>query len=302
MVGKTVLITGGNVGIGYETALEMARRGAKVIIGCRRTDGLKEKIEATIPNSQIDVFHLDLSLKQSVLDFCRKVKAGHDKIHVLINNSAIVSRPENSESPNTREMSTDGKHELTMATNYIGHCILNNELMDLVAAAGQDGDYARIIIVSSVVVFMLTGDLHLTKKFDLDAKLVDPRKFDKAKQYANSKQAQILYTRKLARKLKSDGINAVVCANCPGLVNTKISDGMMSWKRMIFTTAGWFLGKDCKMGAQCTDYLATENLPKNEINEGFFMDCHTFNFLMNMRAPEEKLDDFWNHTQQLMNA
>ena len=60
---------------------------------------------------------------------------------------------------------------------------------------------------------------------------------------ANSKQAQILYTRKLARKLKSDGINAVVCANCPGLVNTKISDGMMSWKRMIFTTAGWFLGK-----------------------------------------------------------
>ena len=94
-----------------------------------------------------------------------------------------------------------------------------------------------------MVVFMLTGDLHLTKKFDLDAKLVDPRKFDKAKQYANSKQAQILYTRKLSRKLKSDGINAVVCANCPGLVNTKISDGMMSWKRMIFTTAGWFLGK-----------------------------------------------------------
>ena len=162
--------------------------------------------------------------------------------------------------------------------------------------------FFRIIIVSSVVVFMLTGDLHLTKKFDLDAKLVDPRKFDKAKQYANSKQAQILYARKLARKLKSDGINAIVCANCPGLVNTKISDGMISWKRMIFTTAGWFLGKDCKMGAQCTDYLATENLPRNEINEGFFMDCHGFNFLMNMRAPEEKLDDFWNHTQQLMNA
>ena len=46
--------------------------------------------------------------------------------------------------------------------------------------------------------------------------MVDPRKFDKGKQYSNSKQAQILYTRKLARKLKSDGINAVVCANCPG--------------------------------------------------------------------------------------
>ena len=70
----------------------MARRGAKVIIGCRRIEGLKNKIEATVPNSLVEVFHLDLSLKDSVLDFCGKVKASNDKIHVLINNSAIVAR------------------------------------------------------------------------------------------------------------------------------------------------------------------------------------------------------------------
>ena len=70
----------------------MTRRGAKVIIGCRRIEGLKQKIEATVPEALVDVFHLDLSLKETVLDFCGKVKAGHDKIHVLINNSAIVSR------------------------------------------------------------------------------------------------------------------------------------------------------------------------------------------------------------------
>ena len=51
---------------------------------------------------------------------------------------------------------------------------------------------------------------------------------------------QILYTRKLARKLESEGINAVVCSNCPGLVNTKISDGMETYIRRIFTTAGFF--------------------------------------------------------------
>ena len=78
--------------VGYETALDMARRGAKVIIGCRRSEGLKEKIEATVPNSQVDVFKLDLSLKQSVLDFAAKVKAGHDKIHVFINNAALVAK------------------------------------------------------------------------------------------------------------------------------------------------------------------------------------------------------------------
>ena len=109
MKGKTVLITGASAGLGeylpgvptsfistsflgYETALDMARRGAKVIIGNRSIEGLKEKIEATVPGSQVDVFKLDLSLKQSILDFCAKVRAGHDKIHVFINNAALVAK------------------------------------------------------------------------------------------------------------------------------------------------------------------------------------------------------------------
>ena len=71
-------------------------------------------------------------------------------------------------------MSADGKHELTMATNFIGHCILNESLMGLVAAAGRElkfepegQNYARIIVVSSVVVFIF-NDLHKLKNFDLD--------------------------------------------------------------------------------------------------------------------------------------
>merc|ERR1712004_329153 len=128
MKGKTVLITGASAGLGYETALDMARRGAKVIIGNRKTEGLKEKIEVTVPGSQVDVFKLDLSLKESVLDFCAKVKAGHDKIHVFINNAALVANPQYADEPYKKRMSADGKHEITMATNYIGHCILNEEL------------------------------------------------------------------------------------------------------------------------------------------------------------------------------
>ena len=51
--------------------------------------------------------------------------------------------PQYADEPYKKRMSADGKHEITMATNYIGHCILNDELMDLLAKAGQDGDYAR---------------------------------------------------------------------------------------------------------------------------------------------------------------
>jgi len=176
--------------------------------------------------------------------------------------------------------------------------------MDMVAAAGKElmpqGDYARIIVVSSFVVFVF-NDLHKLKDFDLNGdKAVKNGTFDVHKQYKVSKHAQILYTRKLARKVEGEAINAVVCANCPGLVNTRISDGMETTTRRIFRTAGFFLGKDNRMGSQCTNYLATEALPKSRINEGFFMDCRNFNWMMNWRAPESRLDEFWNATQTLM--
>jgi len=196
-------------------------------------------------------------------------------------------------------LSADGKHEITMATNYIGHCILNEELMDLLVKAGEDGDYARIVVVSSLV-FMLASDLHKVDKFDLDAKMTDPRKFDTANQYAYSKHAQIFYTRIMARKFRQEGINAIICTTCPGLVNTNISDGMMTWKRLIFNTFVWFLGKDWKTGAQSPIWMATETVPKNEINESFYFDAQTFNWLLKMKAPEDRLDEFWAHTQQLM--
>ena len=68
----------------------MARRGAKVIVGCRRVEGLAERVRRDVPGAEVEVFHLDLSVKESVLEFCKQVKRNNTKIHVLINNSAIV--------------------------------------------------------------------------------------------------------------------------------------------------------------------------------------------------------------------
>ena len=77
--------------------------------------------------------------------------------------------PEFADEPYKKRMSADGKHEITMATNYIGHCILNEELLDLLAKGGQDGDYARIVVVSSLA-FMLASQMQKVEKFDLDAR------------------------------------------------------------------------------------------------------------------------------------
>ena len=54
------------------------------------------------------------------------------------------------------------------------------------------------------------------------------------------------------------------------------------------------------MGAQTTNYMATESMPKDKFNDGFFMDCRQFNFIMNWRAPEAVLDRFWDYTHALM--
>merc|ERR1711963_351424 len=232
MANRTVLITGGNVGIGYETVIDMARRGAKVIVGCRRVEGLAGRVRRDVPGAQVEVFHLDLSVKESVLEFCKRVKRNNTKIHVLINNSAIVSNP-----------------------NNIGHCILNESLMGLVAAAGRElkfepegQNYARIIVVSSVVIFIF-NDLHKLKNFDLDGSAaIKAGTFDTHKQYKASKHAQILYTRKLARKLEAEGVNAAVSANCPGLANTKISDGMVSWIRGSLPQQEFFWAKTVGWG------------------------------------------------------
>ena len=105
----------------------------------------------------------------------------------------------------TREMSVDGKHELVMGTNYFGHCLLNESLMDLVDAAGEElkasGDYARIIVVSSVVAFLYT-DLDKLKDFDLEGEqAIKNGKYDVHRQYTLSNHAQVSIVTIITRTL-----------------------------------------------------------------------------------------------------
>ena len=137
--GKTVIITGANTGIGLETAVDMAGRGARVILACRS----KEKGEAAVAevkrrsNSEDAIFvSLDLASRHSVREFAAKVLDKEPSIDILINNAGVMSPP--------YTKTADG-FELQFGVNHLAHFLLTNLLLERLKAAPS----ARIVNVSS---------------------------------------------------------------------------------------------------------------------------------------------------------
>jgi len=305
MTGKTVLITGGSEGIGLQTAIDLAKRGAKLIIGCRRAQQAVDRIQGVVPGSDVTAFRLDLSSKDSITEFCSKVRQTTSTIDVLINNAGIVG---STDEQKTKKHCSDNRHEKVMAINYFGHVLLNKELMDLVKSASTDQEFSRVIIVSSSG--LMGGNLHLAKdgNYNLDDMRTeqDGTGFSKyiqlygfhGMQYMNSKQAQLLYGRKLAQILSSEGANVSVTVLHPGLVRTSIFDGFATRERITIGIFENLFGKSVEQGAQTSIYLATEKLSKESINGKFFADCRPIGKQIDKFAPHDMLDSFWDYTNR----
>merc|ERR1711879_290938 len=138
--GKTVVITGSNTGIGRTTALDMSRRGAKVVMLCRDMDKA-EKVAAEISDEtkgEIICHRLDLADLASVRECAEQLGNSLEKIDILINNAGIMACP---------QMKTKDGFEMQLGTNHIGHFLLTNLLMPQLKKAAPG---ARIVNVSSL--------------------------------------------------------------------------------------------------------------------------------------------------------
>jgi NAD(P)-dependent dehydrogenase (short-subunit alcohol dehydrogenase family) len=201
--GKTILITGGNAGIGKETAVALARAGATVTITARdaaRGQVALDEIRERSGSSDVDVMDLDLASFASVREFATKYSAAHPSLDVLVNNAGLML---------TQHRVTGDGNEMTFQVNHLGPFLLTNLLRDpLVAAKG------RVVNVSS--------DAHKGggKTLDFDD-LQSPggvNARNSMRVYGRTKLENILFTRELARRWGSDGVmtNAVH----PGFVAT----------------------------------------------------------------------------------
>jgi len=232
MKGKTCLITGATSGIGKQTAIALAKMGARVIITSRDTEkGLitRNDIVRISGNSQVEMMECDLASFSSIRSFAEKFKAKYDLLHVLINNAGTWQT--------TRKLSVDGI-ELTLATNALAPFLLTNLLLDLLKQSAP----ARIVNVAS--------NAHKWAKLDFE-NLEGDKKYSHYQIYGQSKIVLILISGKFSEILKDSGVT--VNSLHPGVVATHLFDNMGSMFQSIFKL---FMISPEK-GAQTTIYLAS---------------------------------------------
>jgi len=183
--GRTVVVTGASAGIGRATAHELARLGARVVLAVRNPEK-GEKVRAAIAkstgNTQLEIATVDFARAQSIRTFARDLATRHPKIHVLVNNAGVWS--------NRRQLGPDGI-ELVWATNVLGYFLTTELLLPQLRAAGR----ARIVNVAS----RYAGGL------DLADVQFERRPWAGKSAYAQSKQANRMWTWALSRRLEGTG-------------------------------------------------------------------------------------------------
>jgi retinol dehydrogenase-12 len=231
MEGRLCLITGATSGIGRETALALAKMGASIVFTARdmkKGEEIRDQLKALSRNEMIEVLECDLSSLQSVRDCCDRFRISHERLHVLINDAGTWEKE--------RKLSKDGI-ENTLAVNHLAPFLMTNLLLDVMKKSTP----ARIISVSSG----LHGG---TIDFD-DVEF--KRKFKGMRAYRQSKLANMLFIRELARRLQGTGVTA----NClmPGFVATGLSRNSGAVSRAFVK----ILASSPEKGAETSIYLAS---------------------------------------------
>ncbi|KAL6105193.1 rdh11 [Pungitius sinensis] len=247
--GKVALITGANTGIGKETALELAVRGARVIMACRNVDKGEEaadRIRAAYPEALVEVRELDLADTCSIRAFAQKFLAEVNHLHILINNAGVMMCP--------YTKTIDG-FEMHIGVNHLGHFLLTSLLIGLLKRSAP----ARIVVVSS-----LAHNFGWIRFHDLHSQ----GSYNSGLAYCQSKLANVLFTRECARKLRGTGVT--VNSVHPGTVNSDLTRHS-TLMTIFFTVFSTFL-KTPREGAQTSIYCAVAD-ELHSISGKHFSDC-----------------------------
>ncbi|MBK4769878.1 MAG: SDR family NAD(P)-dependent oxidoreductase [Pantoea sp. Morm] len=213
--GRTVIVTGANTGIGFETARMFALRGAKVVLACRdlsKGEGARRRIIEERPSVVPSVEVLDLADLDSIAAFSERFTAAHDRIDLLINNAGVMLSP----LARTRQ-----GFELQLGTNHLGHAALTQRLLPLVLRT----PHSRIVIVSSLA--------HHGGHIAFDDLNWNERPYNALKAYQQSKLANLIFALELQRRLAASGCGVRVTAAHPGWTKSELQRHLLPHQRFM---------------------------------------------------------------------
>jgi len=242
---RTVIVTGGNSGIGWHTCHELARHGARTVIACRDVDRGKQaadRIRAKAPTAEVEVAQLDLASMESVRGFA---EAWDGPVDMLINNAGVMAPP--------KPVRTEDGFELQFGTNHLGHYVLTGLLLPSLLAASA----GRVVTVASVAHFGGTEAV-LEGNTGPD--------YNPQRTYSNSKLANLLFALELHRQLTERGLPVTSVAAHPGVSATGLvaDPAGMGANPVLRLAAPVFLKiftQSALAGARASLYAATEAEP-----------------------------------------
>ncbi|RLN97893.1 hypothetical protein BBJ28_00014600, partial [Nothophytophthora sp. Chile5] len=247
--GKLAVVTGANSGIGYEAALELARKGAHVVLACRSEAkgreaeaNIRELIASTAGAGTVEYMQLDVSDLSSVKTFAEEFKQTHDRLDVLINNAGVLGGP--------YTLSVDG-YERQFATNHLGPFALTAQLFDVLKQSAP----SRVVNVSSALARQV-------KSFDEDEMMPTEKTYSQFQAYKTTKLCNLLFTMELSRRMEAGEVKGVAVVAChPGLTTTNLEVAPAASSNWFWTTlykvSGLIPRQNAQMGALPTLYAAT---------------------------------------------
>ncbi|MFI5284908.1 MAG: oxidoreductase [Candidatus Dormibacteria bacterium] len=231
MTGRTVIVTGASSGLGMATTAELARAGARVILAVRNVakgDEVARRVEGLT-----EVRELDLTDLASIRTFAT---AWTGDLDLLINNAGIMMVPQGT--------TADG-FELQIGTNHLGHFALTNLLLPHITD--------RVVTVSS--------QLHRNGNVDVNDLNWERRPYNRDRAYADSKQANLLFTLELQRRLDASGSAVRAVSAHPGVTKTNLAAHLSGFRGMVAQIGIRVVAQDAEHGVLPALYAATQDIP-----------------------------------------
>ena len=233
---KVFIVTGANSGLGYESSLALAEKGATVIMACRNLERAQLSLEAikqSVPSAKVALMKLDLASLKSVRNFAEAFKSKHDRLDVLINNGGPVGA--------VRSATEDG-FESHLGVCHLAHFALTGLLLDM------------LLIMPSSRVVTVSSRMHANGRIAWED-LMSEHSYDRWKAYSQSKLANLMFAFELSRKLEAKGASTKSVATHPGQAKTRWSDNNLNGLMKFLAK---FVGQSASMGALPVLYAAVD--------------------------------------------